>query len=151
MRHLAPLAALLALGLVGCATVEPGVAWFLDEVPGGVKLAAGTPQSDDVRLMMTCRARTGVVHLTVTGRPGDPAVVELRSGKKLFRRYGGAGHASEDGLDELLIDFELPADDPVLARFGDTGELSMLLGVRETRLPNGFAPAHDFLRVCRRG
>ncbi len=48
------------------------------------------------------------------------------------------------------IDFALKADDPVLAHLADTGQLSVVLGRRRLILPNAFAPAHDFLAVCRR-
>ena len=46
--------------------------------------------------------------------------------------------------------FQLNADDPVLARIADTGELTVVLGRRRMALPNSFAQANDILTRCRR-
>ena len=144
------LLALAAVALGGCASVEPGMAWSIDQNRDeGVKLVLGRPGTDDVRLMATCLPRSGAVRLTVIGRQGEPAVVELHSGK-LWKRYAGAGVADEETLGALDIQFALSADDPVLARVADTGELTVVLGRRQIVLPNGFAQAHDFLVRCRR-
>jgi hypothetical protein len=50
----------------------------------------------------------------------------------------------------LDVQARISADEPALARFADTGELEVSLGRRRIRLPNGFAPGHDFLNACRR-
>ena len=145
------LLALAATALSACASVEPGMTWSVDENRDeGVKLVLGREGTDDVRLMATCPPHSGAVRLTVVGREGEPAVVELHSGK-LWNRYVGAGVADEETLGGLDTQFELSAADPVLARVADTGELTVVLGRRRMVLPNGFAQAHDFLRRCQRG
>lgn len=114
----------------------------------GAKLVLGLPETDDVRLTMTCRPLSGQVDVTILGRRGDPAVVELRSGK-VVGRYSGAGIADEQADGARDIQLRLPSDDPVLTRLGDTGELTVVLPTRRIKLPNAFSQAHDFLRVCR--
>jgi hypothetical protein len=144
------LLALAMTTLSGCASVEPDMAWSVNETRAeGVKLVLGREGTDNVRLVATCPPHSGAVRLTVVGREDEPAVVELRSGK-LSKRYAGAGVADEETLGAVDIQFQLSADDPVLARVADTGELTVLLGGRRMVLPNGFAQAHDFMRLCRR-
>jgi hypothetical protein len=140
---------LLAALLWGCATPVEPISWFLDRNPEeGVKLTLGVPNSDDLRLMALCRPHSGVIRLTIFGRHGDPPVVELRSGK-LLARYPGAGvEYDEENLVAAELQFELHADDPVLARVADTGELEITLG-RRLVIPNGFAQEHDFIMACR--
>ncbi|THD58188.1 MAG: hypothetical protein E8A12_12785 [Phenylobacterium sp.] len=74
--------------------------------------------------------------------------MELHSGK-LWKRYEGAGRGDDESLGALDIQFQLRADDPVLARVADTGELAVVLGRRRMILPNSFAQAHDFIAACR--
>jgi hypothetical protein len=150
-HHILP--CLAACALVGCAlpTERPrlGERWGLSENPTeGAKLVLGVPDTDDVRLMMTCRPHAGEVDLTIVGRRGDPAVVELHSGD-VWKRYSGAGHDDEETIGGVDIDLKLPATDPVLARLADTGDLSIVFAARRIVLPNAFASAHDFLATCR--
>jgi hypothetical protein len=150
MRSLALLSMLAIAALGGCASPGQPETWSVGENRSeGVKLTLGVPDTDDVRLIMTCQPRSGAVLLTVIGRQGDPAVVELHSGK-IWNRYGGAGTADAEADGIVDIQFQLNADDPVLARVADTGELTIVLGERRMALPNGFAQAHDFLKACRR-
>jgi len=147
---LAALALAAATTLGGCAlpTERPQLGWGLSENPAeGVKLALGVPGTD-VRLMMTCHPHTGMVWVVVVGREGDAAVAELHSGE-VWSRYAGAGHGDEETLGALDISFRLSADDPVLAHLADTGDLTVVLSDRRFVLPNAFAPAHDFLAICR--
>ena len=143
-------AALACVALGGCGTVgEPGMAWNEDDGAAGVAtLTYGVPATDDLRLMMSCRPHSGTVRLTIVGRTGDVAIVELRSGK-LMSRLGGAGTPDGENQGAVDIQFALPASDPVLARMAATGELSLVLGERRMSFPNAFAPAHDFLKACR--
>jgi len=147
----------LAFGLTaaalmgGCAHAgDKGLQWFGDEAaPEGAKLTLGAPETDDVRLMLICRPRSGIVELTVVGRREDGAVIELRSGK-VTSRHPGAGFADEETDGAFDVRASIPADDPALLRFADTGQLVAVLGDRKIKAPNGFALGHDFLRVCRR-
>jgi hypothetical protein len=156
MRACANLAAAVALfaaggGLSGCGlpTERPRMTWRLagDEL-GQARLVLGAPGTDRVRLTMTCRPRSGAVVVTLIGRLNDPAVAELHSGE-VWTRYAGAGHLDEATGRNMDIDFQIPADAPVLQRLADTGQLSIVLPDRRIVLPNAFAPAHDFLVLCR--
>ncbi len=151
MRRLIALGLIFALG--GCALPKeragPGERWIRDTSPEGLAtLALGVPDTDDLRVMMSCRPRSGAVDLTIVGRPGDPAVIEMHSGK-VWNPYPAAGHADEENPGAVDIDLKLSAADPVLRNLADTGGLTLVFGERITVLPNAFAPAHDFLAVCR--
>ncbi len=149
MRRLAPLLLITVAMLGGCATERRSapMSWNLGESAGVSRLVLGVPDTDDVALIMTCRPRSGALDITFVGRPGDPAVVELRSGA-VVGRYVGVGEADEEsgGVD---FQFKASVADPVFARFADTGTLAVVLPDRHLRLPNGFAAAHDFLARCR--
>jgi hypothetical protein len=154
MRRLiasALLAAALASALGGCATRGERLSWMLDEDrQTGVRLMLGVPNSDDLRILAQCQPHSGEIRLTIFGQRGDPPVVELHSGKTLWKRYAGGGvQYDEESLGGVELQFQLRADDPVLARVADTGELKMRLGERWLDLPNGFAQEHDFLLACR--
>jgi hypothetical protein len=149
----------LALGVAssvlgGCALPaqdlrrDASLSWIRDDLAPGARLMLGVPDSDDLRVTMFCTPRSGAVDVTIEGRRGDTAVVELHSGK-IWNRYRGAGHAVEErgGVD---IDLQkLSAADPVLLAFADTGQLMIRFRDRREVLPNAFAPAHDFLAACR--
>jgi len=146
-------AAAVALAVGGCALPKEraaaGERWIRDDSPEGpAKLVLGVPETDALRVMMTCLPRSGAVDITIVGRTGDPAVLELHSGP-VWNRYLGAGHASEENEGAVDIDLKLAAADPVLQSLADTGGLTVILGERIMVLPNAFAPAHDFLAVCR--
>ncbi len=150
LRGLAVLAAAPMLALGGCATPAEPMHWgFTETREEGAKLTLGVPGADDLRVMALCQPKSGEIRLTIFGRQGDPPIVELHSGK-LWKRYGGAGvQYDEESLGGVDLQFQLHADDPVLARVADTGELSVKLGRRWLVLPNGFAQQHDFIMACR--
>ncbi len=84
MRPLAALGVAAALTLGACASPpeRPQMTWtLLGRDADEAKLVLGVPDTDDVRLMMTCHPRSGAVVVTLVGRNGDPAVAELHSGK----------------------------------------------------------------------
>ena len=114
----------------------------------GAKLVLGVPATDDVQVVMTCRPRSGRVDMTIIGRRGDPAAVELRSGK-IVGRYAGAGVEDAETEGAFDIQLTLPAADPVLGGLADTGRLTVVFPDRRLALPNAFSQAHDFLNICR--
>ena len=150
----------LALGLVaaalsGCALPaeklgrDASLSWIRDDIAPGSRLTLGAPHGDDIRLMMICEPHSGAVDITISGRPGDGAVVELHS-RKVWNRNRGAGHADEESVSGVDIDLQkLSAADPVLQSFADTGDLTVVFSARRAIMPNAFAPAHDFLETCR--
>jgi len=151
MPHLILLGVAAALSgfLTPTERPDPAMRWTVSaSAEDGAKLVFGAPDTDDVRMMLTCRVRSGQLDVTVVGRRGDPAAVELQSGK-VFARYAGAGHADEETPGAMDIEFKAPASDPVLTRLADTGELAIVFPTRRIVLPNAFAEAHDFLRLCR--
>ncbi len=151
MPHLILLGLAATLGgfLTPTERPDPAMRWSVSaNAEEGARLAFGAPDTDDVRVMLTCRVRSGQVAVTVAGRRGDPAALELWSGK-VFARYAGAGHADEETAGAMDIAFSAPASDPVLSRLADTGELAIVFPTRRIVLPNAFAEAHDFLRLCR--
>ncbi len=151
LTALALLTAVLPIALGGCATRPEQMVWgFTQDRQEGAKLTLGVPGTDDLRLMAICQPHSGEIRLTVFGRRGDPPIVELHSGKTLWKRYGGAGvQYDEESLGGVNLQFRLRADDPVLARVADTGELRLKLGDRWIALRNGFAQEHDFIAACR--
>ena len=158
MRGLILLGLAAAATLGGCASVDrtiiiataerPHTAWDLSEHGDELWLTLGEPHGNKVQVTLTCRVRSGRVDFTLAGRDGDPAVMELSSGEVL-KRYPGAGHADPDAPGEMLVEFPVDADDAVMRRVADTGQLRITFGDRHIFLPNAFAPAHDFLRACR--
>ncbi|HEX3364332.1 hypothetical protein [Phenylobacterium sp.] len=152
MRRFAILALAAAAALSGCALPadRPRMTWGVTATrEEGAKLVLGVAATDEVRLMMTCQPRSGAVTVTIVGRSGDGAVAEIHSGK-IWNRYTGAGHADDEFPGAMDIDFHLDAADPVLTHIADTGEIMVILTGRRLILPNAFAPAHDFLAICRR-
>jgi hypothetical protein len=146
------LASVAALALSGCAMpVERpgslGMAWSLEtETPDGARLVLGRPGTADQRLSMACQPRSGMVEVTVAGRAGSGAVIDLHSGK-VWNRYPGAGVA-DGGM--MNVRARLSAEDPVLVEFASKGALTVIFDQRQIIAPNGFAPAHDFVAICRR-
>lgn len=140
--------------LAACATpterVGRAAQWSVNVSGDGseAKLALGIPDSEDVRLMMSCRPRSGEVLITVIGRPGDPATFELHSAET-FARYAGAGAKDEEHEGAIDIQVKAATSDPVLQRLADTGKLTIVFPTRRIVLPNAFSAAHDFLRICR--
>jgi hypothetical protein len=151
MRHLIALglAAALSAHLTPTERPDRAMRWSVNaNAEEGAKLVFGAPDTDDVRMMLTCRVRSGQVEVTVVGRRDDPAAVELQSGK-VIARYAGAGHSDEGTPAAMDIAFRAPASDPVMTHFADTGQLTIVFPTRRIALPNAFAEAHDFLRLCR--
>lgn len=140
----------LAAALCGCASSGDWgrMRWGVEETrEEGVKLSLGEPGTDNLEIMMICRPHSGAVRVTVMERPGESAIVELRSGK-VSHRYGGAGVLNEES-GQMDLEFDARADDAVLARMAETGELTVVVGRRWMVTPAAFAPFHDFVSACR--
>jgi len=144
-RIVSILLAMAALG--GCARLPAehpalwGQAWRLGGDGARAQLILGGRLPDDVRVIMGCQPRSGAVDITVVGGGERTAAFEIHSGKA-WNRYPGAGIGREASV-------KLAAIDPVLQAFADTGDLTIVFDQRRIITPNAFAPAHDFLGVCR--
>ena len=126
MRRLIALSALAVLTACASATTTTtdaggdGRAWIYNADAGEAKLAYGTPQSDDVPLMMACAPGSGRVALSQGGlRPGDGIALASGSHRTTFR-----GTAEPDQLSGgVWMTAEADAADPLLRSFRDTGRL----------------------------
>lgn len=144
-----------ALSLAGCAhpvtpvATGPDMAWSLSHAEGeGAKLAYGQPQTDNVLLMLTCAPRSGAVQVSMTAPNGTGATaLKLSSGGRSARLKG---ESAPSGLgDGLLVEAQARADDPVLTRFAESGELAVAVGARRTELPADPDKSRRFVESCR--
>lgn len=153
------LSALAAVALLsGCSAVghtvgdlvaeHPHTAWDLSEHGDELQLSLGAANANKVRVTLSCKPGSGRIAFSLAGREGDPAVMELRSGE-IIKRYAGAGYGDPESPGVMLVEVPVDADDPVMRRVADTGQLRIAFGDRRIILPNAFAPAHDFLQACR--
>ena len=154
MRRRSLFSLFAALSLAACAhpmapvATGPEMAWSLSHAEGeGAKLAYGQPQTDNVVLMLTCAPRSGAVQVSMTAPAGLGAeALRLSSGGRSARL---AGQSAPSGLgDGLLVEGEARADDPVLARFAQSGELAVALGARWTKLPADPDKSRRFVDSC---
>ena len=110
--------------LAGCATYDAARdtrGWFFN-TDGEVKLAYGTPQSDDVALMLSCQPRSGRVAVSQGGlRPGDG--VTLVSGGRRTTFYGEAEPDQIAG--GVFVTAATDVREPVLAAFAGSGRLAV--------------------------
>lgn len=146
-----------AAGLAGCATPTPaprpvaaGMAWSLNAVEGeGLKLAYGKPDSDDVLVMLSCEPGQGHVRVSALASHASHAIALASGG--LSRTYPAeAGPSGVDG--GFLVEGAAAPDDPVLARFARTGELTLGVDGRRTALPtDASGEAAKFMKTCRFG
>lgn len=112
--------------------MSSGMAWSLHETPEeGAKLAYGAPNSDNVALMLSCQPSSGQVLVSTSATAPAPAIV-LKSGKTETALPAtavpsmGEGHFLEAGA---------KANDPVLASFARTGDISLVQGKDRVKLP----------------
>ena len=123
----------LAAALAGCATYDPAGdtrGWFFNR-DGEVKLAYGTPQSDDVPLMLSCQPGTGRVFLSQGGlRPGDG--ITLAAGGRRTTFYGAAEPDQLNG--GVLVSASTSAATPVLAAFRNSGRVGIVEAGRDAGL-----------------
>jgi len=128
-----------------------GMSWIrLATPPSEARLVLAVPDSDEQAVALGCETGSGWVDLTLTARRDDGAAPELISGKTR-RRFPGAGTENELFPGAWDLQLRLRAGDTLLQSFATTGELTVAFTRRKLKLPNAFAPAHDFLRVCRAG
>lgn len=155
MRRRSLFSVFAALGLTACAhpmtpvATAPDMAWSLTHAEGeGAKLAYGQPQTDNVLLMLTCAPRSGAVQVSMTAPEGTGATaLKLSSGGRSARLKG---ESAPSGLgDGLLVEAQTRADDPVLAKFAQSGELAVAVGARRTELPADPDKSRRFVESCR--
>ena len=110
--------------LAGCATYDAARderAWIFN-TDGEAKLVYGTPQSDDVALMLSCQPRSGQVSVSQGGlRPGDG--VTLVSGGRRTTFYGQAEPDQLAG--GVFVTANTDVRQPVLAAFAAGGRLAV--------------------------
>jgi len=141
-------AAALLGGCMSFGPSEPPASWRRDDTDEAARLVLVAPYAPAPQVTFSCRRASGAVDLALIGRRADGAMIELHAGET-WNRYRGAG-ATADGPDAPIeIQTRLNADDPVLTRFGDTGELSLVQGQVRIVTAGAFAQAHDFLALCR--
>jgi hypothetical protein len=127
----------------------PEMSWSLTEAEGeGAKLAYGEPQTDNVLLMLSCEPRSGEVWVSMTAPEGTGAkAVRLSSGGRSTRL---PGESAPSGFgDGLLVEAPARADDPVLTRFAEGGELAVAVGARRATLPADPDKSRRFVESCR--
>lgn len=148
MRGLAvPILGVAAL-LGGCATIPRDMAWVREDAADAARLVLHKGWMIQRPLTLSCRPGSGTVDVTLVGLRRDGAVIELQSAK-LVGRYAGAGLAEYGSDAPLEIRTTIPLTDPILTSFANTGDLAVVQGRVRMPTPNAFAPAHDFLAVCR--
>ena len=125
---------LAAAALAGCAQPLPpdpgppdraddGRAWIYNADGPEPRLAHGTPQSDDVVVMMSCRARSGSIEVMQGAlRPGQG--IALSSGG---RSVVLTGRSEPDQLSGgVFVTASRAIGDPVLQSFRRTGSLAVM-------------------------
>jgi len=146
---------LSVVALAGCAhdpdlNALDGLSWGLTHTESeGDKLVFGAPGTDDVDLMLTCLPRSGQVKVFLAG----PLAPFGRARVTFDLQSGGAKatvHGTQDNDMEDVFEAPLAADDPAMAGFGRTGELTVAIGHRPTALPPAGAMARTFVESCRR-
>ena len=128
-------ASVLLLGscMHGQAYVAGDMAWSLHETPEeGAKLAYGAPNSDNVALMMSCRPASGEVLVSTASVLAAPAIV-LKSGKTETALPATATPSMGDGH---FLEAGARANDPVLASFARTGDITLMQGKDSMKLPS---------------
>jgi autotransporter translocation and assembly factor TamB len=112
-----------------------GMAWSLHHAEGeGAKLAFGQPASDNVLLMMTCAPHSGAVRVSLaTSADEVPGAIALESDGRVSRLSGQALPGMGEG--SALLEAETRTNDPALAAFARTGDLSVVQNGRNAVLP----------------
>jgi hypothetical protein len=150
IRKLALLIA-AAAAVNGCATRMDAAndtrGWFFNN-EGEVKLAYGTPQSDDAPLMLYCTPRSGQVTLSQSAlRPGDGVTLAAGGQKSTFH-----GESQPDQLNGgTIVTAQAPVNTPVLNAFRSTGRLAIEERGRATVLtatPAERAQIEQFFASC---
>lgn len=155
MRHRSIFSLFAAVAVTACAhpmspvSTGPEMTWSLTHAEGeGAKLAYGQPQTDNVLVMLTCEPSSGQVWVSMTAPEGIGAkALKLSSGGRTSRL---PGESAPTGFGEgLLVEAEARADDPVLTRFAQGGELAVTVGARRAELPADPDKSRRFVDSCR--
>lgn len=126
-------ASVLLLGscMHGQEAMSSGMAWSLHQTPEeGAKLAYGAPNSDNVALMLSCQPASGQVLVSTASVAAAPAIV-LKSGKTETALPATATPSMGDGH---FLEAGARANDPVLASFARTGDITLVQGKDRVKL-----------------
>jgi hypothetical protein len=111
--------------------LSSGMAWSLHETPEeGAKLAYGAPNSDNVALMLSCQPASGQVLVSTASVAPAPAIV-LKSGKSETALPATATPSMGEGH---FLEAGAKANDPVLASFARTGDITLVQGKERVKL-----------------
>jgi hypothetical protein len=131
MNRIAAITALTASVLLlgscmhGQSYVAGDMGWSLHETPEeGAKLAYGAPNSDNVALMLSCQPASGNVRVSTASMQASPAIV-LKSGKTEIALPATATPSMGEGH---FLEAGAKANDPVLASFARTGDITLMQG-----------------------
>src|SRR5690606_32442289 len=107
----------------GAPTPVEGYDWFFHEGDGGLSLAYGVADSDDVRLSLDCRVGAGQVALTAPVQTDAVRELHLESGGETERLPALA----EPSLlhDGVYLTAETASTMPVLQRFRQVGWMAV--------------------------
>ncbi|RYF95098.1 MAG: hypothetical protein EON95_02800 [Caulobacteraceae bacterium] len=124
-------ALLLGSCMHGQTAMASGMAWSLHETPEeGAKLAYGAPNSDNVALMLTCQPASGDVRVSTSALQPTPAIV-LKSGRTESALPATATPSMGEGH---FLEAGAKANDPVLASFARTGDITLMQGKDRMKL-----------------
>lgn len=122
---------------------EAPSSWHLYFEDSLAKLAYGTPNSDNVGLMLTCEARSGAVRVYSDAEPGRPTLV-LASGRKSTRLQGVVYPDPLSG--GTAFETETSSHAAAFQNFARTGRLSVIDAAHARPIP---ASAEDKREVRR--
>ena len=141
MRRRAIFSLLSVLTLAACAH-EPGedqrgayggMDWVLSQAEGyESKLAYGVPDTDNVAVMLSCQPKSGHVSVVLVGVEGGARpTLTLGSGRERTRLTA----SRVQGMDSYDVEATASARSRPLARFAETGELTIGVASRRTEFP----------------
>jgi hypothetical protein len=129
----------------------PGLDWFFNGDGGQGKLAYGPPNSDDIHLMLACKAKSGqvtVARSVLTEHAGTPPRLSLASGTARGTWLATTATSPEAGHTDLTV--TTSSADPVLQAFARHGWISVVTdGETEGLAPQpGNKAIREFFAYC---
>jgi hypothetical protein len=142
MPRRSALSLLSVLALAACAHeagdgetrgVYGGMDWVLSQAEGyESKLAYGVPDTDNVAVMLSCQPKSDHVSVVLVGVEGGARpTLTLGSGRTVTRLPA----TKVQGMDTFDVEATAPARSAPLARFAETGELTVGVGARRAQMP----------------